>query len=90
MVVGDDDERPSLVRVESDRPVDRHLQVVLELSAENRMIKTSRHDRVHQAILPLSFHQAELTPVGREEEILLPGTPEGSGDGSLAGFVCEV
>ena len=40
MVVGDDDERPSLVRVESDRPVDRHPQVVLELSAENRMIKT--------------------------------------------------
>ena len=42
MVVGDDDERPSLVRVESDQPVDRHLQVVLELSAENRMIKTQR------------------------------------------------
>ena len=40
MVVADNDERPSLVRVESDRPVDRHLQVVLELSTENRIIKT--------------------------------------------------
>ena len=41
VVVGDDDERPSLVRVESDRSVDQldcHLQVVLELSTENIII----------------------------------------------------
>ena len=38
MVVADDDERASPVRVESDRSVDQldcHLQVVLELSTGN-------------------------------------------------------
>ena len=42
VVVADDDERSSLVRVEGDRSVDRNLQIVLELSTENRIIKT-RH-----------------------------------------------
>ena len=42
VVVADDDERPSLVGVENDRSVDRHLQIVLELSAVNRIIKTRR------------------------------------------------
>ena len=40
MVVAEDDERASLVGVESDRSVDRHLEVVQELSAANRIIKT--------------------------------------------------
>ena len=38
LVVADEDERASLVTVESDRSVeqlDRHLEVVLELSTEN-------------------------------------------------------
>ena len=41
VVVAEDDERASLVGVESDRSVDRHLEVVQELSAANRIIKTS-------------------------------------------------
>ena len=41
MVVADEDERASLVTVESDRSVDRHLEVVQELSAANSIIKTS-------------------------------------------------
>ena len=42
VVVADDDERASPVRVESDRSVgqlDPHLQVLQELSAENIIIK---------------------------------------------------
>ena len=40
VVVADDDERSSLVRVEGDRSVDRNLQIVLELSTENIINKT--------------------------------------------------
>ena len=40
VVVADDDERSSLVRVEGDRSVDRNLQIVLELSTENIIKKT--------------------------------------------------
>ena len=40
VVVADDDEGASLVRVENDRSVDRHLEIVLELSTENRIVYT--------------------------------------------------
>ena len=42
VVVADEDERAGPVRVESDGSVERHLQIVLELATENRIIKT-RH-----------------------------------------------
>ena len=41
MVVADEDERPGLVTVESDRSLDQvdgHLQIVLKLSTENKII----------------------------------------------------
>ena len=64
VVVAEDDERAGPVRVESDGSVDSHLQLVLELSTGNKIIKTRHMLKVDQTILPLDVHQEELTHVG--------------------------